>query len=105
EQTILNMLTRQFAPYNIQVVSAAARNMGEVRALLLDNNRVDNPYLIAAHNNTMPPAMPPTPPDPFYNPTNAGNNPGHTPQFFDPTDVDANGAPVHTRDVYVFIGG
>ena len=105
ELSITEMLTRQFAPFNISVVAASARNMADVQASLWANNRVDNPYLIPAHAaQTTPPN-----PDTFYNPTN-GNPAGHTPPGFDPLSMlTANGitfdASGSSEDVYVFVGG
>jgi FG-GAP-like repeat/FG-GAP repeat len=99
EDSIFEMITREFAPFDMTVTSVTATNLAAVRASLFANNRVDDPYAVDGNATAM------TPDPNFYNPTNARTNKGHTPPGFDPTRLDANGAPVGTRDVYIFIGG
>jgi len=101
ETSILEIIARQMAPYNITVVSSAATSMANVRALLAGNNRAVDPYKVEDHAALpMPPLM-----DPFYNLTTNRQMPGQVPPGFNPLQVDATGAPVGTRDVYIFIGG
>src|SRR5262249_16945548 len=85
ETAILNIIAREFRPYNMQVVVAGSRNFNDVQADLESNNPVIDPGGIAP--NIMFP-------------------PGRTGPTFNPAQVNpATTLPDQYKDIYIFIVG
>ncbi|HZZ28748.1 MAG TPA: hypothetical protein VFE46_12165 [Pirellulales bacterium] len=102
ENSILEILAREVAPFDMNVELATSPNLAAARALLASNNRLTDP------NQTL--ANPPN--ANLYNLTTA-NPKGFVPPGFDGTRLNtqagftyaALGSPVGTQDVYILVGG
>jgi hypothetical protein len=93
--SIIDTLQRMFAPFNIQVVEAAAANLGEVRTTLASNNRLTDPYETIKQMPSVD----------MYNLTTA-NPAGLQPPGFNPLQLNPlTGGPAGMKDVYIFVGG
>jgi hypothetical protein len=102
EDSIFEMIERQFAPFDVTVELEDATSLADIRNTLASNNRVDagSVYLINGNATAM------TPDPNFYNSDTAPTNAGHVPNGFDATQVDpTTGSPIRDEDVYVLIGG
>ncbi len=93
ERSIMQELSRIFAPYDINVVQVAVTDLQGARDLLARNNRLTDPNQEIAT----------TPPTNLFNLTTDATA-GFVPPGFVATRVDANGAPVGTQDGYILIG-